>query len=106
MSSKGKAPKASPAAAASHSFLISRNDVEQDLGLRVIRPDAALTGTIEQLGNFYDVQFATLRRIVPPNDLPHIRSGAFINTTGVGWVEAQVVDGDGKLKVDLWQRYI
>ena len=90
----------------SHSFLISRNDVEQDLGLTVVRPDNALTAVIETLGDFYDAQFAAIHRITPPSDLPCIRAGAFINTTRVGWVEAQLVDGDGKLKVDLWQRYI
>jgi Serine dehydrogenase proteinase len=90
----------------SHSFLISRNDVEQDLGLAVIRPDAAHTAAIEQLGNFYDTQFAAINRLMPPADAPHIRAGAFIHTSRVGWVEAQLVDGGGELKADLWQRYI
>jgi hypothetical protein len=90
----------------SHSFLISRKDVEQDLGLGVTQPDDALTEAIEDLGSFYDTQFATIRQIAPPNDLPLIRPAAFINTTRVGWVEAQVVGRDKKLLVDLWQRYI
>ena len=90
----------------SHSFLISRNDVEQDLGLEVVRPDETLTALIEDLAAFYDSAFSNAHKLVPPNDLPHVRAGAFINTTRGGWIEAQLVDGSGELKADLWQRYI
>lgn len=90
----------------SHSFLISRADVEGDLGLSVLKPDNALTGLIEQLGDFYDTQFQLNRQIAPPNTAPFVRAGAFINTVNLGFVQTQLVDGGGELKADPWQKYV
>lgn len=89
----------------SHSFLISRADVQTDLGLAVTKPDAPLTVLIEQLGDFYDTQFRLAKPVVPPNATPFVRAGAFLNTTQLGWTELQLVDG-AELKADQWQKYV
>lgn len=89
----------------SHSFLISRADVETDLGLPVTKSDTELSPMIYNLNEYYDSQFA---RVVPAAlnvQDPTVRAGAFIETTSSGWFIAQLATKDNQYITDPWLQF-
>jgi len=87
----------------SHSFLISRAEVEKDLGLPVTRPDAELTELISRLENHYVERFGKEPQPLPaPNSQLLVRLGGVIQVADNGWAIAQIIKQDGQPVVDPW----
>lgn len=83
----------------SHSFLISRAEVESDLGLPVSKPDAELERMIYALGDYYSTQF---RKSIPVGNQATIASVvAFLQTTEQNNVVTIIVQ-DGNVIFDSW----
>ncbi|MDP2647581.1 MAG: hypothetical protein Q8P24_21840 [Desulfobacterales bacterium] len=87
----------------SHSFLISRAEVEKDLDLPVTRPDAELTELISRLENHYVERFEKEMQPLPaPNSKLFVRLGGVIQVADNGWAIAQIIKQDGQLVSDSW----
>jgi hypothetical protein len=87
----------------SHSFLISRAEVESDLGLPVRRPDAELTELISRLENYYVERFVKDPQALPaPNSQLRVRLGGVVQVANNGWAIAQIIKPDGELVIDPW----
>ncbi len=86
----------------SHSFYISRGEVEDDLGLPVTRPDDELSKLIQELGDHFSKQFQKVIQAAPPNAQPLFRVGGVMQTTTSGWAIASLFQPDGKLMADPW----
>jgi hypothetical protein len=88
----------------SHAFLISRADVESDLGLPITKPDAELSNMIRNLSEYYDAQFGKIASVAQNNQGLQIRVGAFLETSTAGWVIAQY-QKENQLIGDIWTKY-
>lgn len=86
----------------SHTFLISRSEVESDLGLPVTRPDPELCKLISALENHYSQQFQKVVQAIPPNAEPLFRVGGIMQTSEKGWAIATVFHPDGRVIIDTW----
>lgn len=87
----------------SHSFLISRAEVEKDLGLPVTSPDAELTELISRLENHYVDRFGREPQPLPaPNSQLRVHLGGVIQIANNGWAIAQIIKQDGQLVADTW----
>jgi hypothetical protein len=85
----------------SHSFLISRADVESDLGLTVTKPDQALSDAITALENHYVNSFGTQAQANPPNPFPILTPLFFLQTTRSCSVDAQAISAEGQTVGEL-----
>jgi hypothetical protein len=85
----------------SHSFLISRNEVETDLKLPVTKPETELSKLMLKLENYYNDQFQK-----PPIPVPNTqfgsRIGGIIQVAEGGWAIVQILKSDGQLVTDPW----
>jgi hypothetical protein len=90
----------------SHSFHISRSEVESDLGLPVTKPDAELSNLIADLDNYYTEQFKKIEKVSAPNAEPLFRVGGVIQVADGGWAIVQVLKQDGKMVTDPWIEFI
>jgi len=90
----------------SHSFLISRAEVESDLNLPVTRPDAAFSALIANLDDLYDADFQKKAIPPPPNREPVIKVGGFMQTTQEGFMISQLWNqAENELKTDPWVKF-
>jgi hypothetical protein len=89
----------------SHAFLISRDDVEQDLGLKVMRPDQALLGLIANLENRYLPEFQKAVPATPNSQDPLVYVGSLLQTTAIGMVLAVVKKKDGTVVAEPWLKF-
>lgn len=87
----------------SHSFLISRTDVETDLGLKVTRPDADLTQRLDAYESYYLREFP---KLVPaaPNSTDKVRAAGILETSSVGWAIVQLIKAE-KVANDPWLKF-
>jgi hypothetical protein len=85
----------------SHSFLISRSEVESDLRLPVTKPEAEVSGLILRLETHYVKQFQA-NPIPVTNTEFMARIGAIIQIADKGWAIAQIMRPDGQLVYDPW----
>lgn len=86
----------------SHSFQISRSEVESDLKLPVTKPDAELSGLISDLDNYYTEQFKKIEQVSAPNAEPLFRVAGVIQVADRGWAIVQILKQDGKVITDPW----
>lgn len=86
----------------SHSFLISRSEVENELGLTVTKPDEELVQLMKSLEDFYLERFHNMKQLPAPNSNLNMRVGAVIQLSSAGYAIAQILQPDGKLVVDPW----
>jgi hypothetical protein len=86
----------------SHSFQISRSEVESDLKLPVTKPDAELSDLISDLDNYYTEQFKKIEQVSAPNVEPLFRVGGVIQVADSGWAIVQILKQDGKVITDPW----
>jgi len=85
----------------SHSFLISRSEVESDLKLPVTKPNTEVSELILRLENHYVQQFQA--KLIPvPNTQFTARVGGIIQISNKGWAIAQILKSDGQLVSDRW----
>jgi len=90
----------------SHSFLISRAEVEKDLGLPVTSPDAELVELISRLENHYDQRFKKeMQQLPAPDSQFFVRLGGVIQVADNGWAIAQITKQDGQLVSDPWMPF-
>ena len=85
----------------SHSFLISRNEVETDLKLPVIRPETELSVLMLKLDNYYSDLFQK-PPILVPNSQFGARIGGIIQIADRGWAIVQILKPDGQFVGDSW----
>ncbi len=85
----------------SHSFLISRSEVESDLKLPVTKPEEEVSELIVRLENHYVTQFME-KPISIPNTQFVARIGGVIQIAEKGWAIAQILKPDGQLVQDPW----
>lgn len=86
----------------SHSFLISRSEVESDLGLPVTKPDDELCNLILDLDNHYSQQFQQTTHVIQPNVEAFFRVGGVMQTADSGWSIAMLFQKDGRTIFDQW----
>jgi hypothetical protein len=85
----------------SHSFLISRSEVEGDLKLPVTKPGVEVSELILRLENHYVKQFQA-KPIPVPNTQFIARIGGIIQIADKGGAIAQILRPDGQLVSDPW----
>jgi hypothetical protein len=85
----------------SHSFPISRSEVESELGLPVTKPDAELSDLISALEQFYTDEFQRVMPATPSSPEPTFRVGAFMQIATEGWAIGQFAK-DNQLLADPW----
>lgn len=85
----------------SHSFLISRSEVESDLKLPVTKPNTEVSELVLRLENHYVQQFQA-KPIPVPNTQFTARVGGIIQISNKGWAIAQILKSDGQLVSDPW----
>jgi hypothetical protein len=93
----------------SHSFLISRADVEADLGIKITRPDDELA---KLLGAYETHYLAEFQKLPPaaPNSIDKVHAGGFLETTVSGWAIVQLIQHDkttqtDKVASDPWLKF-
>lgn len=86
----------------SHSFQISRSEVESDLKLPVIKPNEKLSELISSLGDFYLEEFQKNILANPPNPEPFFRIGGVIQLRDKCWAIASVFGKNGQILLDPW----
>lgn len=86
----------------SHSFLISRSEVENELGLPVTKPDDELVQLMKSLEDYYLERFHNIKHLPPPNSNRGLRVGGVLQLSSDGQAIAQILQPDGKLVVDPW----
>lgn len=89
----------------SHSYLISRAEVESDLGLSVTRPDNALAGMIDQIEGNYFLEFSKRVPFQATAPEPILRVAAFLQSATSGWAIVQAVAQDGTVVTDPWLKF-
>ena len=89
----------------SHSFLISRAEVEADLKLSVTKPDEELLELMLKFEDYYVDLFSKSVPYSPSAAEPVVRAGAFIETTDEGWMISQFMSKDNQLLTDPWLKY-
>jgi len=85
----------------SHSFLISRSEVESDLKLPVVKPEAEVLELILKLESHYVALFGA-NPVPVPNTQFIARIGGIIQTADKGWAIAQILRPDGQPVIDPW----
>jgi len=85
----------------SHSFLISRSEVEGDLKLPVTKPGVEVSELILRLENHYVKQFQA-KPIPVPNTQFIARIGGIIQIADKGGAIVQILKPDGQLVSDPW----
>lgn len=85
----------------SHSFLISRSEVESDLKLPVTKPNTEVSELVLKLEKHYVQQFQA-EPIPVPNTQFTARVGGIIQVSDRGWAIAQILKSDGQLVSDPW----
>ena len=86
----------------SHSFLISRSEVENELGLPVTKPDDELVQLMKSLENYYLERFHNIKQLPAPNSNLGVRVGGVLQLSSDGHAIAQILQRDGKVVVDPW----
>lgn len=86
----------------SHSFPISRSEVESDLGLPVTRPNDELSKLILDLENYYIEQFKKTVQVMPGTPQALFRIGGVAQIAEHGWAIASLFQPDGKVITDPW----
>jgi hypothetical protein len=89
----------------SHAFLISREDVEKDLGLSITRPDDELLRLMANLETQYLTEFQKAVPAAPNTQDPLVYVGGLLQTTGMGLAIAVVKKKDGTLVADSWLKF-
>jgi len=89
----------------SHAFLISREDVERDLGLKVTRPDDELLELLTNLETQYVTEFQKAVPAAPNSQDPLAYVGALLQTTRTGLVLALVKKKDGTNVAEPWVKF-
>lgn len=89
----------------SHSFQISRSEVESDLELPVTKPDADLSRLISDLDTHYTEQFNKIEKVSAPDAEPLFRVGGVIQVADSGWAIVQILKQDGKVITDPWIKF-
>lgn len=85
----------------SHSFPISRRDIQDDLGLPVVAPDPAFTAEIEALQKHYQTEF---QKSVNVGGTPvQARIVAFLGSATEQWANLRLTKGDEAV-LDRWIR--
>lgn len=85
----------------SHSFLISRREVETDLELPVFKPDQDLLELINGLNDLYNREFSRTIEAVAGNQQPIFKAGGYLQCRELGFLIGQVLK-DGQLLTDPW----
>ena len=88
----------------SHAFLISRGEVESDLGLPVSRPDDELSRLIADFESYYMAEF---QKMVPvaAGAAEKLHIGGLLESTNSGSAIVQLVRPDGSLGFDPWVKF-
>jgi len=86
----------------SHSFQISRSEVESDLGLPVTKPDGNLSQLISDLEDLYMEEFNNKIIVHPPDPEPLFRIGGVIQLGDRCWAIASVFQNNGRTITDPW----
>ena len=86
----------------SHSFLISRADVESDLGLPVTKPEDELIQLMSNLDVYYLQQFGSTKPLPAPNTNLVVRLGGILQTSDKCFGNVQLLQKDGKPLSDIW----
>lgn len=86
----------------SHSFLISRSEVENELGLPVTRPDDELVQLMKSLEDYYLARFNNIKQLPSPNSNLGMRVGGVLQLSSNGYAIAQILQRDGKVVADPW----
>ena len=88
----------------SHAFLISRGEVESDLGLPVSRPDDELSRLIADFESYYLAEF---QKMVPvaAGAVEKLHIGGLLESTKSGHAIVQFVRPDGSLGFDPWVKF-
>lgn len=86
----------------SHAFLISRSEVENELGLPVTKPDNELIQLMKSLEDYYLERFNTIKQLPAPNSNLNMRVGGVLQLSSDGHAIVQILQRDGKLVVDPW----
>lgn len=86
----------------SHSFLISRFEVENELGLPVTKPDDELLQLMKSLEDYYLERFHSTKQLPAPNSNLSLRVGGVLQLSSHGQAIAQILQPDGKLVTDPW----
>ena len=89
----------------SHAFFISRNDVEKDLGLKVVRPDDELMGLTANIEAHSLTEFQKAVPLAGNVQDPLIYVGALMQTTNAGLVLAVVKKADGTVIAEPWVKF-
>jgi hypothetical protein len=89
----------------SHAFLISREDVEKELGLSITRPDDELLRLMANLETQYLTEFQKAVPAAPNTQDPLVYVGGLLQTTGMGLAIAVVKKKDGTLVADSWLKF-
>jgi hypothetical protein len=89
----------------SHSYLISRREVEHDLGLPVTAPDAELESIIKTFEESYLAEFLKVAQVSYPSQNTSLRIGALLQTATSGRLIAQFLGKDGKVVQDPWVKF-
>ncbi len=86
----------------SHTFLISRAEIESDLGLPVVKPNEKLTDLIFKLNDYYLTQFN--KTVLADQKTPGVlfRLGGFVQLMDMGSVIGTIFREDGQLISDPW----
>jgi len=89
----------------SHTYPISRDEAEKDLGLNITKPDATLVGLIRAIENQYEAEFAKTVPFQANNPEPQLRVSAILETASSGWATVQVLAKDRSLVADPWLKF-
>jgi hypothetical protein len=89
----------------SHAFFISRNDVERDLGLNVVKPDDELIRLIRSIEAYSVTEFQKAVPLAANVQDPLIYVGALMQTTAAGLVLAVVKKADGTVVAEPWVKF-
>jgi len=89
----------------SHSFQISRSEVESDLELPVTKPDSELSSLISDLDNHYTEQFKIIEQVSPPDAEPLFGLASVIQVADSGWAMVQILKQDGKVMTSPWTKF-
>jgi hypothetical protein len=88
----------------SHAFLISRGEVESDLGLPVTRPDDELNHLITDFESYYLPEFQKMEPVAA-GAVDKLHIGGLLESTKSGHAIVQLVRPDGSLGFDPWVKF-
>lgn len=86
----------------SHSFPISRDEVESDLGLPVTRPDGELLELILKLDDLYADTFSKQVQANAATGKQRFRVGNVVDSPKHRWACIQTIKEDGELSAEYW----